>query len=66
MSFWHKNHNENRFQQTNQTEIQKQSASSNEAQENVGRLDCDEDHEEVEGDHEGVDQGLQIRSEPFS
>ena len=47
-------------------EVEKEPGSAEPAQDHVGRLDGEEDHEEAAGDRAGGHDRLEIRTEPFS
>ena len=44
-----------------QAEVDEQSGVTNQVNDGGGGLDCDEDHQELEGDQRTADQGLQVR-----
>ena len=66
MSLGHKHSNEDCHQEANTTEVEEESARANKAEDDVGGLNSEEDHEEAEGDEAGVDEGLEVRWKPFS
>ena len=66
LSLWHKHSNEECHHGADATEVEEQSRGAQVNQDHVRRLNCQEDHQEVECDQTCADQRLQVRTKPFS
>ena len=61
MSLGDEYNNEYSLDGADQTEVDEQSGVTNQVNDGGRGLDCDEDHQELEGDQRAADQGLQVR-----